>query len=82
MPTATFSPATIRSPTWPAIGWVKPYKNQGQDLDDFPHLKRWFETMLARPAVERALEVGQDHRNNLANDKEAQKVLFGQRARA
>jgi len=65
-----------------AIGWVKPYKNQGQDLDDFPHLKRWFETMLARPAVERALEVGQDHRNNLANDKEAQKVLFGQRARA
>jgi len=64
-----------------AIGWVKPYKNQGQDLDDFPHLKRWFEAMLARPAVERALVVGQDHRNNLADDKDAQKVLFGQRAR-
>ena len=31
------------------IGWVKPYKNQGQDLDEFPNLKRWFETMLARP---------------------------------
>ncbi len=65
-----------------AIGWVKPYRDQGQDLEDFPNLKRWFETMLARPAVERALVVGQDHRNNLANDKDAQKVLFGQRARA
>ena len=28
-----------------AIGWVKPYKNQGQDIDDFPHLKRWFDAM-------------------------------------
>ncbi len=65
-----------------AIGWVKPYKDQGQDLDDFPHLKRWFETMMARPAVERALAVGQERRSNLANDKDAQKVLFGQRARA
>ncbi|MCX7303295.1 MAG: glutathione S-transferase N-terminal domain-containing protein [Hyphomicrobiales bacterium] len=64
-----------------AIGWVKPYKNQGQDLDHFPHLKRWFETMLARPAVDRALGVGQERRNNLADDKDAQKVLFGQRAR-
>ena len=40
------------------IGWVRPYKNQGQDLEDFPNLKRWFETMLARPAVERGIEVG------------------------
>jgi GST-like protein len=65
-----------------AIGWVKPYRDQGQDLEDFPNLKRWFETLMARPAVERALVVGQDHRNNLAEDKDAQKVLFGQRARA
>ena len=65
-----------------AIGWTKSYKNQGQDLEDFPHLKRWFDAMLARPAVERGLVVGQEHRRNLAEDKEAQKVLFGQRARA
>ena len=65
-----------------SIGWVKPYKNQGQDLDDFPNLKRWFEAILARPAVERALAVGEERRNNLAEDKDAQKVLFGQRARA
>ncbi len=65
-----------------SIGWVRSYKNQGQDLDDFPNLKRWFETMLARPAVERGLAVGQEYRRNIANDDEAKKVLFGQRARA
>ena len=65
-----------------SVGWVRSYKNQGQDLEDFPHLKRWFDTILARPAVERAILVGQERRNNLADDKEAQKVLFGQRARA
>ena len=65
-----------------SVGWVRSYKNQGQDLEDFPHLKRWFDTILARPAVERALVVGQERRSNLADDKDAQKVLFGQRARA
>ncbi|RST87944.1 glutathione S-transferase family protein [Aquibium carbonis] len=64
------------------VGWVKPYKNQGQDIDDFPNLKRWFETVMARPAVERAMAVGQEHRRNLADDKDAQKILFGQKARA
>lgn len=64
-----------------SVGWVKPYKDQGQDLEHFPNLKRWFETVMARPAVERAIVVGQEHRRNLADDKDAQKVLFGQRAR-
>lgn len=65
-----------------SYGWVRPYKNQGQDLDEFPNLKRWFEAIGARPAVLRGVEIGQDHRRNLAEDKEAQKILFGQRARA
>ncbi|WP_306024573.1 glutathione S-transferase N-terminal domain-containing protein [Oceaniradius stylonematis] len=65
------------------IGWVLPYERQGQDLDEFPNLKRWFDTMNARPAVERGLAVGREKREqtNLRDDKEAQKVLFGQRAR-
>jgi GST-like protein len=65
--------------------WVRPYKNQGQDLDEFLNLKRWFDTISARPAVERAVLVGQAEREraaNLATDKDAQKILFGQRARA
>lgn len=65
------------------VGWVKPFKNQGQDIDEFPNLKRWFETLLARPPVERGFLVGKEEREkfNLANDKDAQAVLFGQRAR-
>jgi GSH-dependent disulfide-bond oxidoreductase len=62
------------------IGWIKPYRNQGQDLAEFPNLKRWFEMMLAHPAVARGLAVGEQRRGNLADDKEAQKVLFNQRA--
>ncbi|WP_274629644.1 glutathione S-transferase family protein [Arvimicrobium flavum] len=65
-----------------SVGWTRSYKNQGQDLEDFPHLKRWFDEITARPAVIRGFEVGQEHRRNLADDKDAQKVLFGQRARA
>lgn len=61
--------------------WVRPYKNQGQDLEDFPNLKRWFDAIAARPAVIRGVEIGQEHRRNLADDREAQKVLFGQKAR-
>jgi GST-like protein len=64
-----------------SVGWVKPYKNQGQDLEDFPNLKRWFETLLARPAVEKGLAVGAEYRKNIAEDEDAKKVLFGQRAR-
>ncbi len=63
------------------VGWVRPYRNQGQDLDDFPNLKRWFEALSARPAVEKGWSVGDEYRKNLADDKEAQKVLFGQKAR-
>lgn len=67
-----------------SIGWINSYKNQGQDLDDFPNLKAWFERMHARPAVKRGMAVGKEERArqaSLAEDKEAQKVLFGQRAR-
>lgn len=65
------------------IGWVKPYERQGQDLNEFPHLKRWFDTLMARPAVQRGLAVGAEERArmNLATDKDAQATLFGQKAR-
>lgn len=65
-----------------AYPWVRPHQNQGQDLENFPSLKRWFDAISSRPAVQRAVAVGEEHRRNLADDKEAQKVLFGQRARA
>lgn len=36
--------------------WIVPYENQGQNLNDFPHLKRWFEQIAQRPAVIAAYE--------------------------
>ena len=66
------------------IGWVRSYENQSRRLEDFPHLKRWFDAVLARPAVQRGIAVGKEERArqmSLAEDKEAQKILFGQRAR-
>jgi GST-like protein len=61
-------------------GWVVPHKRQGQDLDHFPHLKRWFEAIGARPAVKRALAVGEDKRKqapDLKADDKAYELLFG-----
>ena len=62
--------------SWP---WVVAYERMGQDLNEFPHLKRWFETMKARPGVERGFAVGSELRQEMS--EEAKKVLFGQRAR-
>jgi GSH-dependent disulfide-bond oxidoreductase len=63
--------------------WVRPYKNQGQDIAEFPNLEKWFQRMHDRPAVAKAVKIGEELRANynLATDKDAQKILFGQRAR-
>lgn len=37
--------------------WIVPYKMQGQDLNDFPHLKKWFEKMHNKEAIVRAYEM-------------------------
>lgn len=60
---------------WP---WVFRYDWQGQDLNDFPNVKRWFEIVGKRPAVERGSKVGQDlvDRSKQMSDEE-KKLLFG-----
>jgi GST-like protein len=62
--------------------WAKLWERQGQDIAEFPNVKRWLETLLARPAVQRGLDVNAADRG-LANlkDPAIQAVLFGQRAR-
>ena len=64
--------------------WAKLWANQGQDIANFPHMKAWIDRCLGRPAVERGLAVGKDLRQpgySLGQDKEAQRILFGQKAR-
>jgi GST-like protein len=66
-----------------AYPWIRPHKRQGQDLAEFPHLEEWYKRMHDRPAVARAIVVGQSEREkwDLSKDKNAKSVLFGQRAR-
>ena len=63
------------------IGWVLNPERKGQNLDDFPNLKKWSELMLSRPAVQRGINLGKERRHDLSKDKEAQKILFGQKSR-
>jgi len=64
------------------VGWVNLWERQGQNINDFPHLKRWLETIKARPAVERGMALGRDLRRGIdMKDPNVQAVLFGQRAR-
>jgi GST-like protein len=66
-----------------AYPWVRPYKRQGQDLAEFPNLEAWYKRIHDRPAVSRAVVVGQEERAkwDLSKDKGAKSVLFRQRAR-
>ncbi len=60
--------------------WVVPYERQGQNLDDFPHLKRWFHEIAARPATIRAYAKAKDINTQATVTPEAAKILFGQTA--
>jgi GST-like protein len=60
--------------------WVVPWKRQGQNLDDFPDLRRWFAAVRARPDTERAYAQAEPYANRPAVTEEGKKILFGQTA--
>ena len=60
--------------------WVIPYKRYGTDLDRFENVRRWFDTLKARPAVQRGVDVGKDWKRDEATQKRAHSVMFGQNA--
>ena len=64
------------------VGWAKLWERQGQNIADFPNVKRWLDTLLARPAVQRGLAVAGELRNTSnMQDPAVRAVLFGQTAR-
>jgi len=56
--------------------WLRSWKNQGIDWNDYPHLRGWFDEIGARPAVRRGVEVLADLRKPLVDDQ-ARETLFG-----
>jgi GST-like protein len=65
-----------------AYPWIVPHERQGQTLDDFPHLKRWFETIAARPGTIRAYDKAKAvNAAPTISSEESRKILFGQTAK-
>ena len=56
--------------------WLRSWKNQGIDWNDYPYLKGWFDEIAARPAVKRGVEVLAAQRKPITDDK-AREMLFG-----
>ena len=60
--------------------WVVPHKKQGQDMDKFPNLKRWFEAIAERPAVKAAYARAAEINTAPTVSEESKRLLFGQSA--
>lgn len=59
--------------------WLLPYKRYGFDLNNFPDLKRWYDTLKQRPALRRGVDVGKDLRPAPGTlDDNARNMLFNQ----
>jgi GST-like protein len=63
-----------------AYPWVVPWKRQQQNLDDFVHVRRWFDGIQERPATVRAYAQGEPYSAQPAVTEEGKKLLFGQTA--
>lgn len=61
-----------------AYPWIVPHERQQQDLNDFPHVKRWFEAIKARPAVQKAYAKAAEINTQSTVTEESKKILFGQ----
>ena len=59
--------------------WIVPHQAHGQNLDDFPNLKRWFEAIRERPATRRAYAEVKDAYSSAARNisAESRQILFG-----
>ena len=59
--------------------WLRSHERQGVDLEQYPNVKRWFDTIAERPAVKRGLEVLADRRSSGPISDQAREVMFGSR---
>jgi GST-like protein len=60
--------------------WIVPHERQGQKLEDFPNLKRWFDAIASRPATQRAYALVDAINPKPVMDESAKRILFGQTA--
>jgi len=58
--------------------WVVPYRRLGNDLGKFPNLRRWFDSLKARPAVQAGVDIGKAWRRDEATNEKARALMFNQ----
>jgi GST-like protein len=61
-----------------AYPWIVPHERQSQNLDNFPHLKRWFEAIHARPATVRAYARADEFQAQQLDIEKSRELLFNQ----
>ena len=61
--------------------WIRTHKAQHIALTEFPHIERWFNTLLLRPAIQRGIDLLKELRSGTVSE-EARKALFGQTAQS
>lgn len=59
--------------------WIFLHERQSQDLNDFPNIKRWFEKIKSRGAVQRAYRRTEEFKAGIPMSDEVRKILFGDR---
>jgi GST-like protein len=65
-----------------AYPWIVSWQRQQQNLDEFPHLQRWFAAIQARPAVVRAYQRAKEINTAPTVTEASRAILFGQTASA
>jgi GST-like protein len=64
------------------VGWASRAERHGHDMSAFPHVRRWLEALLARPAVKRGLSVKVEAAFHVdMKDPKVRAILFNQKAR-
>ena len=64
------------------IGWASRWQRQGQDIKEFPHVKRWLDRVLARPAVYKGMHIWVEEASRVdMQDHVTRTMLFDQGAR-
>ena len=64
------------------VGWASRWRRMGQDIDAFPHVKRWLARLRARPAVDRGMHIWIAEASAVdVKDRRVRAILFDQRAR-
>jgi GST-like protein len=57
--------------------WMRNPERRGIDMNQYPHARRWFDAINARPAVQRGVKVLADLNTNAPHDAKSRDILFG-----